>query len=905
MSSALKSTRSPSSKKMSASAVVLCAALAVATALCSTAFADVDLCPKGILDAGAPLGTQDPDLVIGPGTSCTVDGKVSKTYNFHNVYIFGDGMPNGKTGALVFNNATMDFYAANILVQNGGTLQATGIGADNGGQVLTIHLYGSPADPGVTCKKLDNGNVVDDIMCGVPTSPSDVWDSNQMNMQHPMSCTKTSQIDPPTLLPGMVDDCFYQYVVFDNNDIAGAYFGHKVLAVSYGGTINLSGYKGAQGGDDSNPSVTGSSWMRLNATLKGGGIETSLQVSGMPADWQPKDYIVVTSTDYLPGHAEQLQVSSVSGSTVNLMGKVVNPHWGQTYSLASVPCNPQQGKTACDIGPDLLPGQNPQDRNIDMRAAVGLLTRSIRIVSDGSTAGSLFSTGYYGGHTLALQGFLSYQVQGAEFYQLGQGGAKGHYAVHFHMARQAPPNTYVKDSSAWDSMTRWMTIHATQGVTLARNVGYKSIGHGFYLEDGTEADNVLNTNLGVFARAAVANAQNDRQVPGILAEPNDPGAPPPYHSDWEFPTVFWIMNGWNEFQYNFASSAGTCGVCYWLLPGGISGPSQYEWFDGYAGQQYVVPNPGQPGLKVDRSGLTPLKKFVGNSCSVAMTSLLNIGDTTPCSGVSNIPNSGTLLAVNNPAAPPKTQPGADPYYPYVGGLRNPTQCIGSNCRCDPGNPQCNAPCAAFGPSEANCVVTTIDRYTTSFNWAQKNFAAIWLRPWWFLMQNSGITDVQQGGLTFVTSGGYTRADVAQGYWSLLRKSALVGNTQLTANGGQPDNAYASSAGPFNPNGLQCDQPAPPGVPFCLSSAQGISYPTEFFSVNQKLFSIYDGPSYQANNAYLDTPVTPVGNGANCVVNGAEQTCPSFKYLYGLEFGLPADPASSPSSPACYRSEEHT
>src|SRR5271165_1037478 len=175
MSSALKSTRSPSSKKMSASAVVLCAALAVATALCSTAFADVDLCPKGILDAGAPLGTQDPDLVIGPGTSCTVDGKVSKTYNFHNVYIFGDGMPNGKTGALVFNNATMDFYAANILVQNGGTLQATGIGAN--GETLTIHLYGDPGDPGVTCKKLDNGNnLVDDATCGVPTSPSNVWD---------------------------------------------------------------------------------------------------------------------------------------------------------------------------------------------------------------------------------------------------------------------------------------------------------------------------------------------------------------------------------------------------------------------------------------------------------------------------------------------------------------------------------------------------------------------------------------------------------------------------------------------------------------------------------------------------------------------------------------------------------
>ncbi len=37
-------------------------------------------------------------------------------------------------------------------------------------------------------------------------------------------------------------------------------------------------------------------------------------------------------------------------------------------------------------------------------------------------------------------------------------------------------------------MTRWFVIHSTLDVTLARNVGYKSIGHGFYLEDATETD---------------------------------------------------------------------------------------------------------------------------------------------------------------------------------------------------------------------------------------------------------------------------------------------------------------------------------------------------------------------------------------------------------------------------------
>ena len=123
-----------------------------------------------------------------------------------------------------------------------------------------------------------------------------------------------------------------------------------------------------------------------------------------------------------------------------------------------------------------------------------------------------------------------------------------HYPVHFHMARKTPqpvnptdpPVTFIEDSSVWDSMTRWMVLHASQGVTLARNVGYLSIGHGYYLEDATETDNKLYSNIGIFARAAVINPQNPRQVPGILAAPypdTDPDKKPvipqeqvPYHT---------------------------------------------------------------------------------------------------------------------------------------------------------------------------------------------------------------------------------------------------------------------------------------------------------------------------------------------------------------------------------------
>ena len=86
-------------------------------------------------------------------------------------------------------------------------------------------------------------------------------------------------------------------------------------------------------------------------------------------------------------------------------------------------------------------------------------------------------------------------------------------------------------------------------------------------------------------------------------------------------------------------------------------------------------------------------------------------------------------------------------------------------------------CTGTGENEAQCAATVIDHFTSSFTWAQKNFSAIWLRGWWFLMTDSAITDAQSGGLTFVTGGGYTRADAAQGYWSLSHRNLYVGNTQ--------------------------------------------------------------------------------------------------------------------------------
>src|SRR5262249_12657596 len=246
----------------------------------------------------------------------------------------------------------------------------------------------------------------------------------------------------------------------------------------------------------------------------------------------------------------------------------------------------------------MLQGKNPGARlgipidAAETRAAVALLSRSIRIVSAGDAFGQPFPSGadqagqYFGGHTIARQGFAAYQVQGVEFYQLGQGGRIAHYPVHFHMARETPPNTFIQDCSVHDSMTRWYTVHGTHGLLLARNVGYLSIGHGYYIEDGTEIQNRFFSNIGIFARSSVDNAQNPRQVPGILSAPDGIGSENvPYHTDLDHPAVFWIMNGYNDFQYNMAAGAGACRACFWLVPGSTSGPSRHQHWESYASIQ--------------------------------------------------------------------------------------------------------------------------------------------------------------------------------------------------------------------------------------------------------------------------------------------------------------------------------
>jgi hypothetical protein len=817
-------------------------------------------CTTGAIAAGTG---EDLD-VTGP---CTVDGMVTNgVYHYRNVHIY-----NG--GSLTFNDAVIHFWAYNILVENNGSLIAGSemipIGAAGG--KLTIHLYGEDqgnGGKGVLCKT--------GVMCGVD---SGIWNNDHTAKQ---------------MLPSGVSDYFYHYhfLPADTGD-TNAYFGYKTLGVSYNGTLKLFGKKGATlPVDNLATSNSGKSWARLDGNVNVGATQLTVD---RDVDWEVGDRIVITTTDYLPGHSETLEIILPAVNTKTFNFKVINPftgaeipgglkyrHNGTPYPLTGVP--------NIDIKVNGQPAA-------ETRAAVALLSRSIRIVSGGDTfnmanptcAYDCLSTSpatyHFGGHTSVRQGFKEVKIQGVEFYQLGQGGRIGHYPVHFHIARQVPDGTFVKDSSIWDSMTRFVTIHATQGVLLARNVGFMSIGHGFYLEDGTEINNKLYSNIGILARAAVTNPQNPRQVPGILAWSGNPGAPlVPYNSDIFNPTVFWIMNGWNDFEYNMAAGATGCGICYWLLSGANSGPSQGMKWESYASMQSgPVMTEGMDTYEINfgRAGMTPLKSFVGNYCTSAMMSFNTVGATDACIGVSSFNPITNALALT-----PAADKNKETFYPKVdpGGGRFATKCDTTDCGPTTIPNRCSV------ADRSKCMVTVLDRYTSSFHWAQQNFAAIWLRPQWYLVINSFLSDIQNGGLGFVTGGDYTLASIIPGLWQLAAKSVFVGHTQN-------DNPLASDAGPFNPlkstdmkvSGLACDTG---DVNHCRSAAEGISIPLDNFAVNQRFFNIYDGPNYQDSNAYLD--ITETDLNPLCQPGGLTK-CPQFgpgvgmpSWIYTRTIGIPVN-----------------
>ncbi len=140
----------------------------------------------------------------------------------------------------------------------------------------------------------------------------------------------------------------------------------------------------------------------------------------------------------------------------------------------------------------------------DYRAEVANLTRNV-IVESANPDGVR-------GHTMFHKnsaGSISY----AEFRHLGKEGVLGKYSLHFHLLGDSMQGASVIGASIWDSKNRWITIHGTSDLVVRDCVGYKSVGHGFFLEDGTETRNLFDHNLAVMAlRASPCLSRSSRST---------------------------------------------------------------------------------------------------------------------------------------------------------------------------------------------------------------------------------------------------------------------------------------------------------------------------------------------------------------------------------------------------------
>lgn len=241
----------------------------------------------------------------------------------------------------------------------------------------------------------------------------------------------------------------------------------------------------------------GRTWVDLGADVKPG--DRAVELSEDVIGWRAGDEMIVTGSKQISGgnfreeadllQTETRRIEKIEGRTLTLDQPLAHPHQGGG----------------------------------EYRSEVANLSRNVIVESA--------DPGGVRGHTMYhrySQGSISY----ARFAHLGKEGVLGRYAIHFHLIENSMRGSQVLGAAIVDSHNRWVTIHGTNHLVVRDCVGFRSVGHGFFLEDGTEVYNVLDRNLGV-------QAYRGRPLPDqvLSFDPNDGAA-------------FWWANGRNSLTRN-------------------------------------------------------------------------------------------------------------------------------------------------------------------------------------------------------------------------------------------------------------------------------------------------------------------------------------------------------------------
>ena len=266
------------------------------------------------------------------------------------------------------------------------------------------------------------------------------------------------------------------------------------------------------------------SWSKIGKKAEVG--STSITLNDV-IDWNVGDEIIITSNRNDPYEAEKRTITAISQDfkTVSFTEPLLYPRTGslKTYTNSA-----------------------NKSWEVDTRAEVGLLSRNITIQGDNSSVESGF-----GGHIMIMNNAIG-NASNIELFQMGQKAKLGRYPWHWHMLGEAGNGQYLTNSSVHTSYNRAITIHGTWGTLVDNNVAYDHVGHGIFLEDGSEINNVISNNLVLLTKRAASKEEALVDTDFAPANTLQNAAP----------SSFWITNANNTFLNNIV--AGSEGTAYWF-----------------------------------------------------------------------------------------------------------------------------------------------------------------------------------------------------------------------------------------------------------------------------------------------------------------------------------------------------
>lgn len=253
-------------------------------------------------------------------------------------------------------------------------------------------------------------------------------------------------------------------------------------------------------------------WVKLGKDVEPG--DQSVVLAGNVTGWRVGDEIIVTGSEHQYAGGSFRDDPESMGTESRVITAIDSKN--QTLVLDR-------------------PVENAHFGSGEFRSEVANLSRNVIIESaepDGVRGHTLY-------HAYS-QGGISY----ARFAHLGKEGVLGRYSIHYHLIGDTMRGSQVLGAAIVDSHNRWVTVHGTQYLVVRDCVGYRSVGHGYFMEDGTEVLNLFDRNLGV---QAFKGRRLPKQV--LPFDPNDGAA-------------FWWANGRNTLTRNVACENDQYGYRY-------------------------------------------------------------------------------------------------------------------------------------------------------------------------------------------------------------------------------------------------------------------------------------------------------------------------------------------------------